>query len=108
MRLSVTLAVVASLGLASCASLGFSPINAQATPDVQKTQADAQAAFEKALSDRLEHCAITGSLAVGIGGLAATGTGFSNTAQINCPGKPWDAAPVPISQLGLGQTAPPT
>lgn len=62
-----------------------------ASPETQaavtKAKADADAAFVKALTDKLAHCSLTGSISIGLGGIAATGTGFANTAQLTCPGQ---------------------
>lgn len=94
---------VAAVALSGCGTLkGLVDVNEKAAPEVQQTQAASNAAFTKAITDRLEHCTLIGNVNLKVA--ARVDAGLENTLGLNCPAKPWEAGPaVPLSQLGPPQ-----
>lgn len=79
----------AAVALSGCAS-GLFRVNAEASPAVQKVQAEANAKFTGAVADRLRYCSITGTIDLEL--KVSAGAGVANTAGLNCPAKPWETA----------------
>lgn len=66
---------LAAVALSACGTTSMTP----ATQD----------AFNQALVDKIRHCGGTIQINAGAGGLAGTGTGISNSAQLTCPAEPY-------------------
>lgn len=85
-------AACAALSLASCGTTReLFRVNPKVDAEVQKTQAEANAAFTKAMADRLRYCTITGFVDLTL--KVAADAGMTNSASLNCPGKPWETQP---------------
>jgi predicted lipid-binding transport protein (Tim44 family) len=96
----VAACAAAALALAGCGTTReLFRVNTEATPAVQKTQAESNAAFAKALAERLQYCTIIGNL--DLIAKASIEAGLETGAGLNCPGRPWPTEPaVPLRDLG--------
>jgi hypothetical protein len=90
MRRMIHLAALAAaaIALSACAGMPLGGVQTQASPAIQKTQAEANARLSDALANRLDHCAITGTVTFKVG--VAPDAGLANTAGLSCPAKPWE------------------
>lgn len=85
-RLSVA-TVAACLLLSGCGTTQLFKVNTEASPAVQKIQAEANARLTDRLAERLRHCQILGNLDVIA--KASTEAGLTTGAGISCEPQPW-------------------
>jgi hypothetical protein len=104
MKRLLTLAAVAAAAVAMSGCAVLSGVNTKASPEVQKTQAEADAALKTAFAARLDHCRISGQVSLGLGGIAGAGTGAATTGSFDCQPKPWE----PIIPGSAPATPPPS
>lgn len=78
----------ASLPLAACGGQAFIRPDPKLSADIQNKQAETAQAFYAALGQRLNHCTIIGNIDLNL--KVSSEAGFTNTAGLNCPAKPWE------------------
>lgn len=76
--LKALLASACALALSGCVS----------TEDLSP---ETREALAKALAEKIPHCSGDVQIDAGLGGLAGIGTGVRNSAQLHCPGQPYNA-----------------
>lgn len=96
MKPILVLALAASFALAACQTLNPLAVNPKTTPEAQLVQAEAKAAFDRALAARLPFCDIRGTLGANLTASATPGAGFDVNGSFTCLPTP---TVVPLSEL---------